>query len=182
MENKIEMNGDSDPFYEDAAHYWETIPATIDGMLGGFGFISHTDIEGSKKFLNKLFRSKEPPGKKYALDCGAGIGRITKNLLIHIFDKVDMVEQNPKFLAKAPKFIEHFENKLGEFYSVGLQEFTPENNKYDIIWCQWVLGHLKDDHLVNFLQRCKYVITINTLFKKNQLTVRFTGMVCEKTA
>lgn len=42
-------------FYEDAVKYWDEIPATVDGMLGGFGYISHIDIMGSKKFLKKLF-------------------------------------------------------------------------------------------------------------------------------
>jgi hypothetical protein len=42
-------------FYEDAARYWEKIPATINGMLGDYGFISKTDIIGSKEFLKSLF-------------------------------------------------------------------------------------------------------------------------------
>lgn len=46
----------SHEFYTDAAKYWENIPATVDGMLGGFGFISHTDIEGSQLFLKSLFK------------------------------------------------------------------------------------------------------------------------------
>ena len=38
-------------FYEDAKKYWQSTPATVDGMLGGFSQISSTDIGGSKKFL-----------------------------------------------------------------------------------------------------------------------------------
>lgn len=45
----------SNGFYEDAAKYWEAIPATVNGMLGGFGFISRADIEGSDRFLNRIF-------------------------------------------------------------------------------------------------------------------------------
>ena len=40
-----------------------------------------------------------------ALDCGAGIGRITKRLLLPIFKEVDMVELNQKCLDQAPGFI-----------------------------------------------------------------------------
>lgn len=43
-------------FYEHAVKYWEKIPATVDGMLGGFGFISETEIIGSKQFLRELFQ------------------------------------------------------------------------------------------------------------------------------
>ena len=39
------------------------------------------------------------------LDCGAGIGRVTKNLLLPLFDTVDMVEQNPDFLEKAKVYL-----------------------------------------------------------------------------
>ena len=38
-------------------------------------------------------------------DCGAGIGRVTKNLLLPMFDTVDMVEQNPEFLQKAKDYL-----------------------------------------------------------------------------
>lgn len=43
-------------FYTDAAKYWEKVPPTVDGMLGGFGFISNTDIEGSQGFLKIIFK------------------------------------------------------------------------------------------------------------------------------
>ncbi|KAM7304429.1 N-terminal Xaa-Pro-Lys N-methyltransferase 1 [Ixodes scapularis] len=37
----------------------------------------------------------------------------------------------------------------------GLQDFVPEEGKYDVIWCQWVTGHLTDKDLVAFLRRCR---------------------------
>lgn len=43
------------------------------------------------------------------------------------------------------------------FFKKGLQKFTPETNVYDVIWVQWVLGHLTDEDLVSFLKRCKSV-------------------------
>ena len=39
------------------------------------------------------------------LDCGAGIGRVTKNLLLPLFDIVDMVEQNADFLERAKDYL-----------------------------------------------------------------------------
>ena len=47
---------DTASFYTDAAQYWSAIPATVDGVLGGFGFISHRDIQGSITFLKQLFK------------------------------------------------------------------------------------------------------------------------------
>ena len=39
--------------------------------------------------------------------------------------------------------------------NVGLQDFMPIKNRYNLIWCQWVLGHLTAEHLVYFLKRSK---------------------------
>ena len=51
--------------------------------------------------------------------------------------------------------------KIGRFICKGLQEFTPEEKKYDLIWCQWVLSHLTDDDLIQFLKRCKIGLKSN---------------------
>ncbi|XP_020291813.1 N-terminal Xaa-Pro-Lys N-methyltransferase 1 [Pseudomyrmex gracilis] len=143
-----------DEFYTAAAKYWDRIPPTINGMLGGFGFISHSDIRGSRIFLRSIFELQDPPSKSFALDCGAGIGRVTKNLLIKHFARVDLVEQNPKFLEVAKIALENHSSKVNQYYAIGLQNFCPVENKYDLIWCQWVLGHLQDDDLITFFQRC----------------------------
>ncbi|XP_025602498.2 N-terminal Xaa-Pro-Lys N-methyltransferase 1-A [Athalia rosae] len=145
----------SDDFYTDAANYWSKVPATEDGMLGGFGFISKTDIGGSETFLSSIFKLKNPPGRKHALDCGSGIGRISKYLLTVHFDHVDLVEQNSEFLDIARTYLEDRGKKIGEVFAMGLQEFCPDARKYDIIWCQWVLGHLKDDDFVRFFNNCR---------------------------
>lgn len=57
--------------------------------------------------------------RQYALDCGAGIGRITGNLLTKFFDKVDLVEQNPKFLEQAKLYLKSSLSRVGQFYSSG---------------------------------------------------------------
>lgn len=149
------ISNNEQEFYIDGANYWSQIPPTIDGMLGGFGYISETDIRGSKMLLKQLFNSKFPPGRAYALDCGAGIGRITKYLLTEVFTKVDMVEQNLIFLEKAKVYLGHKMDKIGNFFANGLQSFEPLPQHYDVIWIQWVVGHLTDEHLVQFLKRCQ---------------------------
>ncbi|XP_064213119.1 N-terminal Xaa-Pro-Lys N-methyltransferase 1 isoform X2 [Tribolium castaneum] len=157
MSVKMEVSSASttdDSFYSNAVQYWSEIPPTIDGMLGGFGHISQTDIRDSKLLLKQLFNSKEPPGRGHALDCGAGIGRITKHLLSDFFDQIDLVEQNPKFLSQAEQYLGPKLQEKVNYYSVGLQSFKPEK-QYDVIWCQWVLGHLTDLDLVTFLKSCQ---------------------------
>lgn len=90
-----------------------------------------------------------------ALDCGAGIGRITKHLLLPLFEKVDMVEVVASFLEKAKEECGENAARIERFICCGLQDFEPESQRYDVIWCQWVLGQLTDDDLVAFFKRCK---------------------------
>ena len=45
--------------------------------------------------------------------------------------------------------------KTGQLICSGLQDFTPSDGAYDVIWCQWVLGHLTDEDLVAFFKRAK---------------------------
>ncbi|XP_063825516.1 N-terminal Xaa-Pro-Lys N-methyltransferase 1-like [Ostrinia nubilalis] len=147
-------------FYKKAASYWANVPATIDGVLGGFGHISDADLDGSKAFLTYILNLPKPPNTKLALDCGAGIGRIAKNLLIPKFEKVDLVEQDEKFVSTAKQLIGEDNEKLGTVYQIGLQQFKPQKT-YDVIWCQWVLGHLNDYDLIAFLERCSEALAEN---------------------
>lgn len=120
-----------------------------DGVLGGFGWVDQLDVRDSKQVLEGL-----NIGRGRALDVGAGIGRVSKDLLFHIFDKVDLVEQSPKHCAKAQELLAN-SPQLGVIYNSGLQNFTPTYN-YDCIWIQWVLLYLSDSDLIEFLQRCKH--------------------------
>ncbi|KAI8779352.1 N-terminal Xaa-Pro-Lys N-methyltransferase 1-A [Biomphalaria glabrata] len=154
--NSTEDSNSKDPFYADAKDYWAKIDPTVDGMLGGFAKISPTDINGSKAFLRpflKIAGGSVTP--KFALDCGAGIGRVTKRLLLPIFENVDMVEQDRHFCDNAKEFIGPEASRVENIFCMGLQDFTPTENKYNLIWSQWVLGHLEDNHLIHFFQRCQ---------------------------
>lgn len=144
----------SPDFYSNAQKYWSNIEPTIDGMLGGLSMIDATDVKGSTQFLNELFKAKPSPKSQRALDCGAGIGRITKNVLVNYFDCVDLVEQDENFVRKASEYLGTNDKRIGTIFNMGLQDFIPAENTYDVIWCQWVLGHLTDADLSDFFKRC----------------------------
>lgn len=146
--------------YENSLKYWADVPPTVDGVLGGFGFISNVDIEGSELFLRSLLTSDTPPLTNSALDCGAGIGRITKLLLLPHFQKVDVVEPDEKFINSIKEFVGEYQTKLGTLHKVGLQGFKP-SRKYDVIWNQWVLGYLTDEDLIAYLIRCRDALSEN---------------------
>lgn len=77
---------------------------------------------------------------KLAIDCGAGIGRITKNLLVKNFENVEMVDVTEGFISKAKEYLGPDSVKVVQFHVCALQDFNPQMNKYDCIWIQWVLG------------------------------------------
>eukprot|EP00127_Corallochytrium_limacisporum_P001151 Clim_evm3s43 gene=Clim_evmTU3s43 len=138
-------------WYEKAKEYWENEPETVNGMLGGFGKLSSLDINASRSLIRRLI-DEGVIDAGYAVDCGAGIGRIARKLLIPIFQSVDLVELVQKFVDKARSYVG--DDRLKETYCCGLQDFNPEEGKYNLIWVQWVIGYLHDDDFVAFLNRC----------------------------
>ncbi|XP_069578064.1 N-terminal Xaa-Pro-Lys N-methyltransferase 1 isoform X2 [Brachyistius frenatus] len=159
-----DIAGNQASFYSNAEDYWREVSPTVDGMLGGYGSISSIDINGSKAFLQKfLGDGEEKTGSGVALDCGAGIGRITKRLLLPLFRTVDLVDVTQEFLDKAKAYLEEEGGRVGNYFCRGLQDFVPESGRYDVIWIQWVIGHLTDDHLVEFLRRCQKGLRPNGL-------------------
>ena len=40
-------------------------------------------------------------------------------------------------------------DRVREIYTLGLQDWRPAAGAYDLIWIQWVVGHLSDDDLVH---------------------------------
>lgn len=150
---------EEDEFYNNAKNYWETIPPTIDGMLGGFPEVSTVDVKTSLVFLRPFLTTHggDIPNNR-ALDCGAGIGRLTKYLLTPLFNQVDMVELNQTFLNQAKSYLGDRKSKVDRYICSGLQDFVPEPGRYNVIWCQWVLGHLTDEDLKAFFARCKAAI------------------------
>ncbi|CAG8603470.1 2504_t:CDS:2 [Paraglomus brasilianum] len=168
--------------------YWTGVPATINGMLGGYASVTSTDTKASSLFISEFIKGKrgannrilKPPriSTDYACDCGAGIGRVSKHFLLKHFNKVDLVEYTPKFIEQAEESYlakEKQEGRVGRFICEGLQTFTPEEGKYDLIWCQWVLSHLTDEDLVSFLVRCKRGLKANGIIgiKENVTAVGY---------
>ena len=150
--------------HEAAISYWSGVPATVDGMLGGYPSVSRLDLRSSRTSLAKL-RRLYPPSRKSAtpwgraLDCGAGVGRITTGLLMHVCETVDLIEPIEKFAAEARTLRESADpgiaSRVGDVVVAGLQDWAPPTGRtYDLIWNQWCLGHLTDAQLVAWLRRC----------------------------
>ena len=138
-------------WYSGAAAYWEQQPSTVDGVLGGFSRLSGTDIAGSRRFLETLYQRHPELSSSSVLDCGGGIGRVSKSLLLPFgFAHVDVLEPSPNLLHQAQVDLG---SAVRSYLPLPLQDWTPPSQSYSVIWAQWVLLYLPDEHLVRFFRR-----------------------------
>eukprot|EP00933_Yihiella_yeosuensis_P077403 TRINITY_DN8783_c1_g1_i1.p1 TRINITY_DN8783_c1_g1~~TRINITY_DN8783_c1_g1_i1.p1 ORF type:complete len:280 (+),score=46.38 TRINITY_DN8783_c1_g1_i1:25-840(+) len=140
-------------WYSKVFAHWEAEEASVRGVLGGLPETHLPDLKASKEFLEELQNMRSPPSFHRVLDCGAGVGRVTKGLLLKFFKLVDLVESNKRLLSTAQCEIRS--PKVDRFIFSSLQNFEPENDRYDVIWLQWVFLHLTDDDFVSFLIKCR---------------------------
>ncbi|WWD17619.1 hypothetical protein CI109_102060 [Kwoniella shandongensis] len=219
------------PDYDKGIKYWDGIEASVDGVLGGFGTgpVPHVEQLSSRLLLlsllpslspfpNPLTPKPSPPPthRRTALDVGAGIGRVTRTVLLPLFDDVVLLEPVDKFVREAyrqaatgewrdlprvgtqptgddemkieawkedKRRVEEFKNGRGKRVRVikrGLQGLDPklpaeggeevgiagekrqgeegcdeDEVTYDVIWCQWCLGHMNHPDLVAFLKKAQ---------------------------
>jgi len=184
----------------DQVSYWQRISPDVTGMLGGFPRVSRIDIQFSRNFIQKLRRidtkvghkphgqpghqSTDPPTEndaksfvfQHALEPGAGIGRLTLNLLAPLCAKIDIIEPIEKFTAvlTAPESPLIKDDQLVRVWNLPLQEWTadarpsfhhPGSNQiqqdnidkatqptYDLIFNQWCLNHLSLASLVAYFK------------------------------
>lgn len=132
-----------------------------------------------------------------ALDVGAGVGRVTSDVLLHLVSDVVLVEPVSGFIQEALRrgtasaagtlvpdrshapwkgirdghrsvtFVQGTLQELDPAHPLqgaaatllGRVGYTPQEDDidsgFDVIWCQWCLGHLRDADLVAFLRRCR---------------------------
>ncbi|EDR14319.1 uncharacterized protein LACBIDRAFT_182129 [Laccaria bicolor S238N-H82] len=167
------MTVNSDPDVVDGIEYWTTQPASNDGVLGGYGLgsLPRIDSLGSRLFLLDLYpdlstvpssrrslTSSNPPTRTRALDVGAGIGRVTADVLLYLVSDVVLLEPVDPFvqeaLARARSSTINSDLPRGHPSWPGIADQTKSIGAgFDVIWCQWCLGHLNDRDLVAFFRR-----------------------------
>jgi len=147
--------------YSDAVQYWSSVSHDDDGVLGGFGndtVVPRVDVQGSLAFVKRLSELSpntfpQPGSDNIVLDVGAGVGRVSRDVLSKFASAVDLLEPAPPLLEKARE-IESVVPVRNYFLS-GLQDFVFPDYSYWCVWCQWCLGQVPDLVLVQFLEECR---------------------------
>ena len=150
-ENRINEEKPKEDWYKKREEHWASMEPTLLSVLGGFEKSNLPDVKCSCELLNGLILTNQlNPGT--ALDCAAGIGRVTEFVLTNFFKEIDLVEKEKKFIEKCKiKFSGN--NKIKNIYMSPLESFKFER-KYDLIWIQWCLENLEDEDLIPFLNKC----------------------------
>lgn len=186
-------------------------PLTGSRLLCNLQSLPRVDALGSRQFLLHLLPSlctvpssirplqpAIPTRRIRAVDVGAGVGRVTSDVLLHLVQDVVLVEPVTAFIGEAVRRGTESENgtlvedtsrgrwkgiqskeKSVTFIQGTLQDFDPAsplrsassmkllkrvgyqpreddmNTGFDVIWCQWCLGHLTDIDLIAFFKRCR---------------------------
>lgn len=82
--------------------YWASKPATIDGVLGGYGALTEIDLRDSMAFFKQLRKSDKVAR---AADLGAGVGRVTVGLLSHIAETVRALTNRLSFSLRSGRSV-----------------------------------------------------------------------------
>ncbi|KAL4439667.1 hypothetical protein ABPG75_002668 [Micractinium tetrahymenae] len=170
-------------WYTKAVDYWDQQEASDNGVLGGYGHLSAADVRDSRAFLRKAFGAalaEAEAGQRQlaALDCGAGVGRVTEQLLLQHFHEVDLVEPSAHLIEEARQRLGSRSSagmpgghRAVNFFQQGLEQHHPLAGRYDVIWLQWAALYLTDVDLIAFLQRSAAALKAGgMLFIKENVT------------
>lgn len=129
--------------------------------------------EGSNKDVSCASALED---KLLAMDLGAGIGRVTRGVLLPAVDSVVLVEQSAKWQQISPRYIcsggdVHAAERC-YFLQERLESFDPpipppicigsrrkHAAAYDLVWIQWTLQYLIDADVVGLLMRVRAALS-----------------------
>ena len=154
-------------WYTKAIAYWENdaeVPATVDGVLGGFAVLDAPDVRASRRFLAQARDAAGQTGEFAAADVAAGIGRVTKHVLlpfgaagVDVLEPARTLREAACAFVDAPATVEGI--KVGgsaskcRFLAAPMQDWTPSSSSYDVIWAQWCVAVWNQSHGAFVLHR-----------------------------
>lgn len=123
-----------------------------EAMIGDEG--SSDDVEHSLKFLHAALERCPRVKRMHAMDAGAGVGRVTKQVLLKVFDSVHLVEGSDALSKQSRRYLGNKRAQRCTFAHARLEDFRPMSGAFDLIWLQWTLQYLIDDDVISFLSSC----------------------------
>ena len=123
---------------------------TLEGAMIGDD-ASEEDLVHSCTLLARAIESM-PQKPHSALDVGAGVGRVTRGVLLPaVSGPVFLVDQSAKWLKAAKTYLAEDASRC-TFIQSKLEDYQPAET-FDLIWIQWTLQYLIDQDVVELLKR-----------------------------
>lgn len=138
-----------------------------EAMIGDGG--SEEDVLHSLRFIDAL-RGRVPELQlRAALDVGAGVGRVTKNVLLRRCERVCLLESDSRWLRQARRYLGNKRQQRCSFVHSRCEEYAPAiAERHDVIWIQWTLQYLVDADAVSTLR----ALAQNALTPKGLLVIK----------
>ena len=155
-----------DEFYGANKLYWEhggCLAKNDDEAMVGDSDGIEDAVEGLS-FLDRLLaddHDKLQPGHKrkflHAVDAGAGVGRITKHVLLKRYDEVRLVEGDEGWSKRSKVYLGRKRASRCTFSNQRLHILSGADVRNwgepaDLVWIQWTLQYLTDDDVVDCLR------------------------------
>eukprot|EP00927_Polykrikos_kofoidii_P060241 TRINITY_DN55274_c0_g1_i1.p1 TRINITY_DN55274_c0_g1~~TRINITY_DN55274_c0_g1_i1.p1 ORF type:complete len:430 (+),score=61.65 TRINITY_DN55274_c0_g1_i1:115-1404(+) len=130
-----------------------------EAMIGDEG--SSEDVEHSLQFLDSVRAAHPQLQIRSILDGGAGIGRVTKHVLLRRSEHVCLLEPCERWLKQSRRYLGNKRSLRCTFMNCRLEQYepSPRHASFDIIWIQWALQYLVDACVVAALRRLTRVLS-----------------------
>lgn len=128
-----------------------------EAMIGDEGALA--DGEEGLNFLDRLLSFRPNVRCCNAIDAGAGVGRITKLILLKRFENVHLIEADPKISKRSRAYLGRKRAERCTFTCCRLEESDFGGQAVDLVWLQWTLQYLTDADAVRTLINIGKVLT-----------------------
>mmetsp|Transcript_19088 Transcript_19088/g.44618 ORF Transcript_19088/g.44618 Transcript_19088/m.44618 type:complete len:304 (-) Transcript_19088:81-992(-) len=153
--------------------FWREEASDVRGMTGGG--VSDKDLPFSQKAMKALAKRYRNSSRfAVALECGAGIGRVTNGVLREHCDHIHLVELVQKHVTEARRRVgQRSDHCTFSFHNSSMQKFRITPRTFDLIWCQWLLMYLTDEDGLDLLTRARKGLKPDGILvvKENQSTI-----------
>jgi protein N-terminal methyltransferase len=138
--------------------------STDEQVMVGDGGGEEDGVEGLA-FLDRLILESSSIKFARAIDAGAGVGRITKHILLKRYDTVQLIEADSGWSKHSRTYLGRKRAARCTFTCSRIEELHPDSDhssRIDLVWLQWTLQYLTDADAVETLQNLASRLILRT--------------------
>ena len=158
------------PLRNDIADWWKDRATDYESIIGLKPENQTIDIQETLHAFDEV-KSRFHIETRRVADCGAGVGRVTKEALVKVFDTVDIYERSQKLIDAAKDNLSA-DPHMGDFIQTDLNDIDFKH-MYDVVFVNGVLGYFNEVEVVRFLEKVRNSLNPGgVFFLKEQVPTR----------